>query len=475
MNTIKRNDQVRDTAVYNATEITLPNQEDVSVGEPKETATTEQASTIEKQNQDQYEEEEEDSPVGEPVSYSKDEEQEQESTDEEQEQEEEPTDEEEQEEEPTDEEEQEPPVGEQEQEEEQSEDSSYADSVLEEVELNDSTYIFQEAPYYVTVEDALQTDFSTIDETAEYQVHLCAYHVHLDSRDPYLTYYLVANQQKEYALPTYMFGLSNVHQPLSPRTVQQQTGGNDTWHQFEAEFKDHLLDTLTQIHCFDFVQRQPEELDSNSMVEKLFKGFIVREPVQNQSYGALPIMYVVVDTSHIPFKTVTENQNHKTYVNATPYEILCSRSVRNKKVAADVTRFFQQVAMEHNSLDFHHVQRIDKTYVESPYVLYLCKNLSETTGVYTEEESAKHWFPPRIKDHGFGDILLFYLNHPDITEDAQRYAVFAKEKNTVFSETEFTSSQLLTLGPEISCFSFHKNRHQYMAVNASIIVDRLLS
>ena len=324
----------------------------------------------------------------------------------------------------------------------------------------------------------MQTDFSSIDSTAEYQVHICAYHVHLDSREPYLTYYLVANQTKEYTFPTYTFGLSNVHQPLSPRTVQHQTGGNDEWHQFEAEFKDHLLDTLTQIHCFDFVERQSEssqpqvQASSNTLLDKIFKGFIIREPEQTHPYE-LPKLFVVVDTSHIPFKKGMENQVMSN-VHATPYEILCSQSIRNRKVAKDVANFFQQIANEENSLDFHHVQRIDKTYVESPYVLYLCKN-SSATDVYSEEESAKHWFPPRIKDSVFGEILLFSLNDENTREDAQRYAVFAKEKNTVFSETEFTSDQLLSIGPEISCFCFQKNRHQYMVVNASMIVDKILA
>jgi hypothetical protein len=352
------------------------------------------------------------------------------------------------------------------------------DSILGEVDQNDSTYLFQQAPYYVITEEALQTDFSSIDSTAEYQVHICAYHVHLDSREPYLTYYLVANQAKEYTFPTYTFGLSNVHQPLSPRTVQHQTGGNDEWHQFEAEFKDHLLDTLTQIHCFDFVERQSEssqpqvQASSNTLLDKIFKGFIIREPEQTHPYELLKL-FVVVDTSHIPLKKGMENQVMSN-VHATPYEILCSQSIRNRKVAKNVANFFQQIANEENSLDFHHVQRIDKTYVESPYVLYLCKN-SSATDVYSEEESAKHWFPPRIKDSVFGEILLFSLNDENTREDAQRYAVFAKEKNTVFSETEFTSDQLLSIGPEISCFCFQKNRHQYMVVNASMIVDKILA
>jgi len=359
---------------------------------------------------------------------------------------------------------------EQEDQEEQEEEEEYDDEEEEEEEYddeeaNESAYLSNNRTYYVTVDDIVENDLSSLDDSTEYQVHLCLFRVNTDSntktdsitntnQHPYLTYYLVMNKTEEYAFPSYTFQLSNIHPPLSPRTVQQKTGGNESWHQFEAEFKDTLLDTLHKIKCF--------QIPGDLSLDALFKGFVLQPPVKYE----LPTLYIVLDMTYIPLQSNTDllEMEHDSFVQATPYEILCSHEVRKTKVEGTVTAFFEKTAQ--TTLDFHHVQNRDKSYVESPYVLYLCKNESEC---YSEEEAAKQWFFPRIQHEVFGDILLF-RSKPD-TKRCQRYIVFAPEKNTMFSESEIVSLDANSTIENITCFSFMKNDVQYWVVHSSANVS----
>jgi DNA-dependent RNA polymerase auxiliary subunit epsilon len=189
-------------------------------------------------------------------------------------------------------------------------------------------------------------------------------------------------------------------------------------------------------------------------------------------------IYVVVDMTQY-----TLLAKERDIVPVTPYEILISREVLEVMVHPDVTNFFMKLKENSGTLDVHHIKREDGTYLESPYVLYLCK--SNGAGGYENisdiAEDIADIVYPRVSHEILGSTLLFtsrpfatVIGSPNLL---RRFVVFAEKAKTLYIEAD-SDTKLEDVyadnAVEYHVISFMENAtFQYWSVSTSLIVDTL--
>jgi hypothetical protein len=331
--------------------------------------------------------------------------------------------------------------------------------------------------FTVSTEECLQKDFQVLNSQKEYTVHLCLYKVVLDSFQPYLTYYLNKKENLKYNInaiyefPTYKFQLSAIHNPLSPRTVKQMTGGAQDSDKFEAEFMEEIYQTVYS-YCED-----PQQLTS---LDPYYRGFYIDDNSENGEND--DDIYVVIDVTRLSMVS-------HDIVKATPYEILITRKLFETPIHRNVTDFFKKIKDESADMDFYHVKREDSTYVESPYSLYMCMN---GIAVYENVSIASHdanksnnvqysqIIYPRIYHDKLGSTILLTTHaiDPKQATNLQRYVVFAEKQNTLYIEPDSDTTLddiYLDNTPEYSVITYFDKsaNRQYWSVSTALIVDEL--
>jgi len=314
----------------------------------------------------------------------------------------------------------------------ESDSASESESDSESYQKNGESYKYKGATFTVSVSEYLQKDMQVLHPEKEYTVHLCLYKVVLDSLVPYLTYYLTKKENLKLKMatvqfPNYKFQLSDIRNPLSPRTVRKITGGADNSHKFEAEFMEEVYQ-----HVYSFCE-DPQQIPS---LEPFYRGFYVNEDAET------PDIYVVVDMTQL---TV----NAADLIRALPYELLITKTCMEIPVHPSVTELFQMMKTESGTLDFHQIKREDGTYVESPYCLYICD--SSTIGGYenvatfnktskngdTNDVKAQIVYPRVYYDKlGMSILMTTHAFDTDNAEQMQRYAVFAEKAHTLYIEAD---------------------------------------
>ena len=283
------------------------------------------------------------------------------------------------------------------------------------------SYDYRGETFTVSVEEYLQKNMQVLNSDKKYTVYLCLYKVVLDSYSPYLTYILTKKENLKlnatfYQFPSIKFQLSEIQNPLSPRTVRKMTGGAEDSNKFEAELMEDIYQTVYSF-CAD-----PQQIPS---LEPFYRGFYL----DNDD------LYVVVDMTKL-----TINKENQATIIATPYEILVTRMVQEIAVHPSTTDFFRKLKDTEGTMDFYHLKRDDGTYVESPYALYMCK--SNGFGGYANIEiaaknNAQIFYPRTYHDDlGFTIMLTTHAIDAKTAEKMRRYAVFAEKATTLYIEPE---------------------------------------
>jgi hypothetical protein len=283
----------------------------------------------------------------------------------------------------------------------------------------------------------------------------------MNSYSPYLTYVLNKKENlkintQTYQFPSYQFQLSSVHNPLSPRTVKKMTGGSDESHRFEAEFMEELYQQLYS-YC-----SEPQQIPN---IEDYYRGFYIKDDE----------IFVVIDITKI---SLIDGE----HVLATPYEILITRQVLEIAVHPSTTDFLMSIKEEEGNMDFYHIQKEDGQYIESPYVLYMCKSngLRGYINDTKDENAYREFVYPRIHHPELGAVLLFTSHAFDksVAANLRRYLVFAEKANTLYieadSDTNLEDVVLTDRDYNVITYMDKESQKQIWGVSTPLIVDELI-
>jgi len=331
------------------------------------------------------------------------------------------------------------------------------------------SYDYRGETFTVSVEEYLQKNMQVLNSEKKYTVYFCLYKVILDSYSPYLTYILSKKENQKlnatmYQFPSMKFQLSEIQNPLSPRTVKKITGGAENGNKFEAELMEEIYQTVYSF-CAD-----PQQIPS---LEPFYRGFYL----DNDD------LYVVVDMTKL-----TINKENSSII-ATPYEILVTRMVQEIAVHPSTTDFFHKLKDAEGTMDFYHLKRDDGEYVESPYALYMCK--SNGFGGYSNIEIAANnnaqLFYPRIynDDLGFTIMLTTHAFDANKADKMRRYAVFAEKETTLYIEPQQQEGEdaPINLADVYADDALEYNvityldktaNRQYWSVSTPLIIDEIL-
>lgn len=342
------------------------------------------------------------------------------------------------------------------------EDDEDTEEVKSSVSKTEQSYTYNKNTYTVNVSESLQKDLQVLKPEKKYTVHLCLYKLILDSYSPYLTYILKKKENQKlkthsYQFPSYTFDLSVITNPLSPRTVKKMTGGSEDNDKFEAEFMEELYQQVYS-YC-----KEPQQMPD---IEPFFRGFYVKDDE----------IYVVIDMTTL---VIIEGE----HVKATPYEILISRQVLETHVHPSTTNFFKTIKDEDGNMDFYHVKKEDGNYVESPYVLYMCK----ANGFHgyenikmTENTNHNPIIYSRVNHSKFGMTILFTSHAfiPNEADNLQRFLVFAEKETTLYVEadSDIDLNQLYADNAKeyrVITYIDKESQKQIWSVSTPIIIDEL--
>lgn len=330
------------------------------------------------------------------------------------------------------------------------------------VSKTDESYSYNGNIYTVSVSECLQKDLQVLHHEKEYRVYLCLYKVCMNSYSPYLTYVLNKKDNlkintQTYQFPSYSFQLSSIHNPLSPRSVKKMTGGSDDSHKFEAEFMEELYQQVYS-YCLE-----PQQIPN---IEDYYRGFYIKDELSDE-------IFVVIDITKIGLI----NGEH---VLATPYEILISRQVLEIAVHPSTTNFLMSVKEEEGNMDFYHIQKEDGQYLESPYVLYMCKSngLRGYINAVKDNNMYAEIVYPRIHHPELDAVILFTSHAFDVRTAAnlRRYLVFAEKANTLYIEADSDTNldDILTdRDYNVVTYIDKDSQKQMWCVSTPIIVDEL--
>jgi len=329
------------------------------------------------------------------------------------------------------------------------------------VSKTEESYTYDKQTYTVNVSESLQKDLQVLKPENKYTVHLCLYKVVLDSYLPYLTYILKKKENPKlkthsYQFPTYTFDLSVITNPLSPRTVKKMTGGSEDNDKFEAEFMEELYQQVYS-YC-----KEPQQMPD---IEPFFRGFYVKDDE----------IYVVIDMTTL---VIIEGE----HVKAIPYEILISRQVLETHVHPSTTNFFKTMKDEDGNMDFYHVKKEDGNYVESPYVLYMCKanGFRGYENIKLLEEQTPTTVYTRVNHSKFGMTFLFTSHTflPNEADKLQRFLVFAEKATTLYVEadSDIDLNQLYADHAKeyrVITYIDKESQKQIWSVSTPLIIDEL--
>ena len=342
------------------------------------------------------------------------------------------------------------------------EDEEDEEEVKSSVSKTEESYTYNKHIYTVNVSESLQKDLQVLKPENKYTVHLCLYKVILDSYSPYLTYILKKKENQKlkthsYQFPNYTFDLSVITNPLSPRTVKKMTGGSEDNDKFEAEFMEELYQQVYS-YC-----KEPQQMPD---IEPFFRGFYVKNDE----------IFVVIDMTTL---VIIEGE----YVKATPYEILISRQVLETHVHPSTTNFFKTIKDEDGNMDFYHVKKEDGNYIESPYVLYMCKangfrgyeNIK-----MTENTNHNPTIYTRVNHSKFGMTILFTSHAfiPNEADNLQRFLVFAEKETTLYvdADSDIDLNQLYADDAKeyrvITCID-KESQKQIWSVSTPLIINEI--
>jgi hypothetical protein len=339
------------------------------------------------------------------------------------------------------------------------------------VTKSDESYQFKDKTFTVDVSEYLQKDLHVLNPEKEYSVHICFYSVVLDSFSPYLIYFLKKKENKKLQkilteFPNYIFQLSTIRNPLSPRTVKKMTGGDKDIHKFEAEFMEDVYQNIYK-YC-----AEPQQIPN---IDPYYRGFTLKDDD----------IYIIIDATTLTLKT-----NECEFFKSTLYEILITRTCMEIPVHSTVTNLFEQMREQSGTLDFHHIKREDGTYLETPYCLYMCK--TNAMGGYDNqhiikpekngEQNARILFPHLYYDHLDTSILMTthaFDAKQAITGELQRFVVFAEKEQTLYiepdSENQLDNTVFQENIPEYSVVTFidKSANRQFWSVSTPLIIDEL--
>lgn len=325
------------------------------------------------------------------------------------------------------------------------------------VSKTEESYTYDKHTYTVNVSESLQKDLQVLKAENKYTVHLCLYKVFLDSYLPYLTYILKKKENQKlktsiYEFPTYTFDLSVITNPLSPRTVKKMTGGSEENDKFEAEFMEELYQQVYS-YC-----KEPQQIPD---IGPFFRGFYVKDDE----------IFVVIDMTTL---VIIEGE----HVKATPYEILIAKQVLETYVHSSTTNFLKTMKDENGNMDFYHVKKEDGTYVESPYVLYMCKanGFRGYENIKITEQSRPISVYSRVNHSKFGMTLLF-TSHAFVEADKlQRFLVFAEKATTLYVDADSDIDQLYADDAKeyrVITYVDKESQKQIWSVSTPLIIDEL--
>ena len=319
------------------------------------------------------------------------------------------------------------------------EESSLPD--IESVSKTDESYSYNGSTYTVSVSECLQKDLQVLNPQKKYKVHLCLYKVCMNSYSPYLTYVLNKKENlkintQTYQFPSYQFQLASIHNPLSPRSVKKMTGGSQDSHKFEAEFMEELYQQFYS-YCLE-----PQQIQN---IEDFYRGFYIKGQ----------------DSDEI-------------------YELLISRQVLEIPVHPSTTDFLMSIKEEEGNMDFYHIQKEDGQYLESPYVLYMCKS-----------NGLRGYINATNDDHKYAEIVYPRMNHPQLGEtilltshafdernaaNLRRYLVFAEKATTLYvdADSDTNLDDILTdRDYNVVTYIDEDSQKQMWCVSTPLIVDEL--
>jgi hypothetical protein len=215
-------------------------------------------------------------------------------------------------------------------------------------------YKYNKNTYTVDTTNFLQRNFSNIESTST--MNICIYKCIQTGCTPYLVYLMVYDDiTKTLIFPKYSIS----------------AGSEESEEELESNILDEFKRTLFDIYP-PAVTVTEDEVDIYT--EELFRGFFAHDNTD---------ITMVYDATRIQVPLADD----KEYYWVTPYEMFASKMVHGLSVDPKV---LVEIASADGSLDkrFYHLKNVDTdTFVKDPYVLFLCKPSSSSTGILSSLES----------------------------------------------------------------------------------------